>query len=63
MKDKPSRYIPFENNKGARLLIDGDLTVGQLLKAGVKEIKILDLRTPLEDGWWRDVAENSVHEL
>ena len=50
--------IPFENNKGERMQLAPKLTIADLVKMGVKEIRIVKAEDPLPNGWWRDCGES-----
>lgn len=45
--------IPFEDNKGNVTRIPGDVTIVDLVKSGVRHIRLADPSDPLEDGWIR----------
>lgn len=48
--------IPFEDNKGNVMQLDGKLTIKDLVKMGVKEIRLMPQGSPLPDNWWRDAG-------
>lgn len=48
--------IPFEDNKGNIMQLDGKLTIADLVKMGVKEIRLMPEGSPLPDNWWRDAG-------
>jgi hypothetical protein len=48
--------IPFEDNKGNVIHLDGNLTIADLLKMGVKDIRLIPEDSPLPDNWWRDAG-------
>lgn len=50
----PCSAIPFEDNKGHVMQLDGKLTIADLVKMGVKEIRLMPEGSPLPDNWWRD---------
>lgn len=52
MKKKPET-IPFKNNKGRRIKLKASLTIHDLVKMGMEEIRVLPADAPLTDGWWR----------
>ncbi len=50
----PAGHVAFENNKGARRFLRGDLTLGQAARAGI-QLFITPAGRPLPDGVWRSV--------
>lgn len=52
--------IPFEDNKGNVMQLDGKLTIADLVKMGVKEIRLMPEGSPLPDNWWRDAGSPNV---
>jgi hypothetical protein len=48
--------IPFEDNKGNVMQLDGKLTIADLVKMGMKEIRLMPEGSPLPDNWWRDAG-------
>jgi hypothetical protein len=48
--------IPFEDNKGNVMQLDGKLTIKDLVKMGMKEIRLMPEGSPLPDNWWRDAG-------
>jgi hypothetical protein len=58
---KPSDQaaIPFEDNRGNAMQLDGKLTITDLAKLGVKEIRLMPEGSPLPDNWWRDAGSHA----
>jgi len=52
----PGSAIPFEDNKGNVMQLDGKLTIADLVKMGVKDIRLMPEGSPLPDNWWRDAG-------
>jgi len=52
----PGSAIPFEDNKGNVMQLDGKLTIADLVKMGIKEIRLMPEGSPLHDNWWRDAG-------
>lgn len=52
--------IPFVDNKGNTMHLSGSLTVKDLLKMGVKDIRLMPDDAPIPDGWWRDNAQQDA---
>jgi hypothetical protein len=52
----PGSAIPFEDNKGNVMQLDGKLTIADLVKMGVKEIRLMPEGSPLPDNWWRNAG-------
>lgn len=50
--------IPFEDNKGNVMQLDGKLTIADLVKMGAKEIRLMPEGSPLPDNWWSKLMEN-----
>jgi hypothetical protein len=48
--------IPFEDNKGNVIRLDENLTIADLVKMGVKDIRLIPEDSPLPDNWWRDAG-------
>lgn len=44
--------VPFHNNKGDRILIPKNYTIDDLLRMGVKEIRLERKGSFLPDGWY-----------
>ena len=44
----------FRNSAGAEVLVDGKMTLGQLIKAGVVSIRLCHKKDPIELNWWRE---------
>jgi len=51
-----SNPVKFEDNQGKVIWLDGDLALADLLKRGVKQVRLEQEGQPLADGWW--VAAN-----
>lgn len=49
--------IPFVNNLGKTMELDGFLTIDDLVLMGVTNIKFVEPETPILDGEWRSVSE------
>lgn len=47
--------IEFENNKGDRLEMDESTTIKELIALGFRNIRLVNPKEPLEDGWWRSL--------
>lgn len=56
----PGSAILFEDNKGNVMQLDGKLTIADLVKMGVKEIRLMPEGSPLPDNWWRDAGSPNV---
>jgi len=56
----PGSAIPFEDNKGNVMQLDGKLTIADLVKMGMKEIRLMPEGSPLHDNWWRDAGSPNV---
>ena len=56
----PVSAIPFEDNKGNVMQLDGKLTIADLVKMGMKEIRLMPEGSPLHDNWWRDAGSPNV---
>ena len=50
--------IPFEDNKGNVMQLDGKLTIATLVKMGMEEIRLMPEGLPLPDNWWRDAGKD-----
>ena len=54
MPDKPSpKTVTFKDNKGRRIKLDANLTIKDLVKMGVRDIRLTPVDAPLLDHWWR----------
>ena len=47
--------IPFVNNKGEEILLDGDMTLQDMVRLGIKDFRLVEKGTPLPDGWYKSV--------
>jgi hypothetical protein len=58
-KQKINTEIFFKNNKKHIMGLNKNLKIDDLIKLGVKEIRIVDKENKLEDNWWTSVPYNS----
>jgi hypothetical protein len=49
----------FQNNKGEQMELDARLTIPDLLKMGIDQIRLFDDTNPsdLPKGWWINIGE------
>jgi transcriptional regulator with XRE-family HTH domain len=60
VKAKAGTPLPFVNNKGEVLHLDGNLTMADLIKMGITTLGIAPKDTPLADGWFRDASMPTI---
>lgn len=51
------KAVVLKNNRGHTMRLDPRMTLKELLKIGMIDLKIVKPETPLPDGWWKSVPE------
>lgn len=46
------KLILFKNNKGHTMRLNPKLTIADLVKMGMKDIKLVPKNKPIRDNWW-----------
>ena len=58
--------IPFINKRGEKMMLDGSLTIEDLLRMGVTDIQLTPTGKPPDDSdgkiWWTAAADWNVEE-
>ena len=50
---RPLKTVTFKDNKGRSVKLDANLTIKDLVKMGVRDIRLTPVDAPLLDCWWR----------
>lgn len=62
MTSDPQLYL-FTNNKGEQLSFPPEVTLEDLVRAGVRNICLLKPEEPLRDGWYEHTGEISEKQV
>lgn len=50
------KTVTLTNNKGQLMKLPGSITLGQLVKMGLRRVRLDPIGSPIPDGFWADAT-------